>query len=90
MKLIAYLKQLPEDGREQFARDCETSVGHLRNVAYGYRPCAAELAVMIELRSQRQVTRQDVCPDNWQRIWPELAAYEAAQPQATKEAGHAA
>lgn len=56
MKLIAYLKQLPEDGREQFARDCETSVGHLRNVAYGYRPCAAELAVLIEVRSQRKVT----------------------------------
>lgn len=82
MKLIAYLKQLPEEGREQFARDCETSPGHLRNVAYGYRPCAAELAVLIESRSQRMVTRKELCPENWKRIWPEL--------ESAPEANHAA
>lgn len=81
MKLIAYIKQLSPESREYLARQCGTSMGHLRNVAYGYRPCAAELAVSIEAASAGAVTRQDLCPENWRRIWPELAAtYPNPQP----------
>ena len=85
MKLIDYLHKLPTNLREPFARACETSVGHLRNVAYGYRPCAAELAVLIEGVSGRQVTRQELCPDNWRRIWPELAFLEEKQLQTPEQ-----
>jgi DNA-binding transcriptional regulator YdaS (Cro superfamily) len=74
MKLSAYIKQLStQEARENFARQCGTSLGHLRNVAYGYRPCAAELAVCIEQVTDGAVTRQELCPSNWHRIWPELS-----------------
>lgn len=70
--------------RESFARKCETSVGHLQNVAYGFRPASAELAVLIERNSKKQVTRIDLFPERFQRIWPELAkpARKAKQQEA--------
>lgn len=73
MKLIDYLKALPAGGRESLASACDTSLGHLRNVAYGYRPCAPELAVRIEVQAHGVVTRRDLRPDDWAQIWPELA-----------------
>ena len=81
--LTEYLKALPDDAaREAFARDCETSLGHLRNIGYGYKPCATELAVAIEAWSRGEVTRKILCPDNWHRRWPELVG---AVPQPTAE-----
>lgn len=85
MTLIEFLRHMPAEHREPFAKSCDTSLGHLRNVAYGYRPCAAELAVLIEGVSGRQVTRQELCPDNWRRIWPELAFLEEKQLQTTEQ-----
>lgn len=72
-RLKTYLKSLPDEAaRLAFAAKCETTLGHLRNVMYGIRPCAPELAVSIERESAKAVSRRDVCPDNWRRIWPEL------------------
>jgi len=42
----------------------------------------------IELACGGVVTRRELRPADWQRIWPELAAYEAAQPLKTREADH--
>lgn len=56
----------------------------------GRRPVPVAHGAAIELFTGGAVTRQQMFPNDWQRIWPELAAYEAAQPQATEEAGHAA
>lgn len=78
MKLTDYLKQLDRAARDAFAASCETSPGHLRNVAYGYRRCGAELAALVELHSHGQVTRRELCPDNWQWVWPELANTQPA------------
>jgi DNA-binding transcriptional regulator YdaS (Cro superfamily) len=79
MDLKTFLKSLPdEEAREAFGRQCGSTLGHLRNVSYGQRPCAPELAVAIERESTRQVTRQELCPDNWRRVWPELAETKAA------------
>lgn len=59
--------------------------------------CAA-----IEIATAGAVTRRDLRPDDWHRIWPELVTAEfpaptpgaalnqAAQPAITTEAGHAA
>ena len=74
MKLTDYIKQLDSQTRDAFAAFCEVSPGHLRNVAYGYRRCTPELAALVELHSQGQVTRRELCPDNWQRVWPELVS----------------
>lgn len=65
---------------------CETTVGHLQNIAYGYRPASAELAVLIERHSKKQVTRVDLFPDRYSRIWPELAKTRKSKPSAMEVA----
>jgi len=58
--------------RATFAIRCDTSLGHLTNVAYGYKPCSPELAVSIERESGGAVTRPELRPEDWRKIWPEL------------------
>lgn len=77
MQLKAYLAQMTASEREAFATKCRTSLGHLKNVMYGYKPCATDLAVNIERESACQVRRQDLRPD-WGSHWPELAAKYSA------------
>lgn len=61
--LLEFLKALPSDeARERFATACKTSLGHLRNVAYGYKPGSAELAIEVERESRGLVTAELVCP----------------------------
>lgn len=72
MELNTYLCAVPSLERGKFADSCATSWGHLKNVALGYRPCSPALAVLIEAKSNKAVTRQELCPD-WQAIWPELS-----------------
>lgn len=74
MDLKTYLNSLDKEEQEAFAKKCETSIGHLRNCAYGARTVSAELAVAIEQNSKRAVTRQDLFPDTFRKTWPELAA----------------
>lgn len=85
-ELKAYLKSLAdESAREAFARECETSLGHLRNVAYG-KPCSAELAALIDVKSRSAVRRWDLRPDDWHRIWPELIGADGAPAVAAESA----
>jgi len=75
MDLRTYLTTLKTDkARDDFATKCETSIGHLRNCAYGSRTPSAELAVLIEKHTKRAVRRQDLLPDRFRAIWPELKA----------------
>jgi len=81
MDLKSFIKGLPNDeAREDFARRCGTSLGHLRNVMYGYKPCATDLAVNIERESGRAVTRPEL-RDDWRSHWPELIGMHAAAMQ---------
>lgn len=80
--LIQFLRDLPDDAaREDFAQRVESSVGHLRNVGYGYRPCAHKLAALIWDQSEHVVSRESLCPDDYWVVWPELK-----KPRATKGA----
>ena len=72
MELKTHFFGLSKEGRTAFAMACGTSVGHMRNVAYGYKQPAAELAVAIERESGKRVTRQGLYPDSYGSIWPEL------------------
>lgn len=72
MDLKTHLSLLTAEARDSFARECGSTYGHLRNVSYGYRPCAPELAVLIEQKTDGAVTRKEL-RDDWQAIWPELA-----------------
>jgi len=78
MNLKTYLKSLSDDGqRTAFAERCGTSLGHLRNIGYGQKSCATDLAVRIERESRGAVSRPELRPD-WPEHWPELAAAERA------------
>ena len=72
MDLRTYLRSLDDPGRENFAERCKTSVGHLRNVGYGIKTCATNLAVAIERESGFLVRRQELRAD-WADHWPELS-----------------
>lgn len=78
MKLREHISQLDDAGRLALALACQTTLPHLRNVMYGYRPCSPALAVAIEQATQGQVTRPELRPQDWRAIWPELATKEAA------------
>lgn len=79
MHLKKYISEVDAAERERLASACGTALGHLRNVMYGYRPCAPELASAIERNTAGAVTRQDLRPDDWHEIWPELALPSASR-----------
>ncbi len=80
MDLKTFYSPLDVQSRDDFATRCETSRGHLQNVMYGLRPCATDLAVLIERESGGEVRRWDLRPDDWYRHWPELIGTEGAPP----------
>jgi hypothetical protein len=87
MDLLAYLKSLPsEEARQAFAVRAGSTLGHVRNVAYGYKPCGPELAVSLERESARLVRRWDLRPHDWRRIWPELIGTDGAPVEITRRA----
>ena len=72
MDLKTYLFNLSVSERDQFARDCDSTLGHMQNVAYGYRTASVEMAVCIESVSKGKVTRVEMFPDSYWKKWPEL------------------
>lgn len=42
------------------------------------RPVPVKFAVAIEAATEKQVTRKDLFPDDWDLIWPELAEMAVA------------
>lgn len=86
MDLKTFIQSLDtEKDREAFATRCETTLGHLRNVMYAYRPCGPELAVLIERDTNGAVRRWELRPDDWPRIWPELIDAPGAPAVSTEQ-----
>lgn len=61
--LIDYINSIPEEDREAFAKRCGTSLGYLRQVAYGNRRCRESLAINVERESVRKVLCEELRPD---------------------------
>lgn len=81
MQLKQLFDDLTKEQREQLASACAHSVGHLRNVAAGYKECSLLLAARLEKNTRamfgkhRTVQRLDLIPtETVAEIWPELAA----------------
>lgn len=70
---LAHLNSLSQEARERLAADCKTSVGYLRKACSANQKLGAELCVAIERATEGAVSRRDLRPDDWERIWPELA-----------------
>lgn len=56
------------------------SPSYLSQMANGQSPISPERCVDIWRETGGEVTRQHLRPDDWQRIWPELAETSAAGP----------
>lgn len=71
-----FLKALPSDeARALFASQCNTSVGHLRNVAYEFRSASPELRALIERASEGRIRCED-----WPEQFPLNRIKDAAWP----------
>lgn len=62
MQLKDFYLSMTADQRDDFARRCGTTLGQVRNVAYG-RNCGEALAISIERESQGVVRCEDLRPD---------------------------
>ncbi|MGV7210473.1 transcriptional regulator [Oxalobacteraceae bacterium A2-2] len=77
MKLIDYVKH--RGAQRALAEQLEITPVLISQWANGVRPIPPERCVEIELATGRQVTRIDMRPTDWEKIWPELAASTAVQ-----------
>jgi len=68
-ELLNWLKSATDEQIERTG----TTRGYLRQIAYGNKTASAEVAAALELETSASVTRKTLRPDDWQRIWPELA-----------------
>lgn len=59
----AYLIAMSMPEREDFAVRCSTTYGHLRNVAYGQKPCGESLAINVERESAGVIRCEMLRPD---------------------------
>jgi DNA-binding transcriptional regulator YdaS (Cro superfamily) len=72
MHLKAYI--LSERGKATtLAASLGIPLSYLSQMAGGLRAVTPERASAIELATDKEVTRQELRPDDWQAIWPELA-----------------
>lgn len=87
MDLKDYLSNLPRGTHGDFAAQIGIDKVYLSQIASrkqggrSFVPSPA-LAVRIEQATQSQVTRRDLRPDDWQKIWPELVNILADKQQA--------
>lgn len=69
MELIEYIKGLDQAQLHAFAVNCSTSVGQLKQVAYGHRRANASLAIAIDRNTGGEVPCETLRPDiDWQYL----------------------
>lgn len=71
-KLLAYLNSLKKSEQEAFAAKAGTTAGYLRKACHAKQEIGPAYCTGIEIASCGKVTRQDLRPDDWHLIWPEL------------------
>ncbi len=63
MSLHAYIKELDKESLCGLAERCDTTVGQLKQVAYGNRRANAGLAINLEKETAGRVTCEELRPD---------------------------
>lgn len=69
--LLQWLRDTPKAEAEARCAAHGTSVGYLRQIAYGYK-VAGLIGADIELITEGKCRRQDLRPHDFARYWPEL------------------
>ncbi|WP_205342205.1 YdaS family helix-turn-helix protein [Denitrificimonas caeni] len=66
MKLLEFIKQQSSSGLPVFAKECGTSLGYLRQVAWGHKIPNVTLAINIARLTGYEVSLSSLRPDiNW-------------------------
>lgn len=73
-----YLNSLPVSEQAVFAAKCGTSIGYLRKALSAGQVPSPERCVLIEQITGGALSRRDLRPDDWHRIWPELIETDGA------------
>ncbi|EBQ9001298.1 hypothetical protein BHM34_17355 [Salmonella enterica subsp. enterica serovar Toucra] len=76
MNLKCYIKQSPIGEAKNLAGHLGVSKSYLSQMASGLASISPARCVEIEKKTGGLVTRRDLRPDDWMRIWPELADSE--------------
>jgi len=79
MRLIEYVSNIEIPA--VFARRIRATPTEVYDWSNGNRPVPPKRCVVIESATGRQVTRQELRPDDWHELWPELI-----RPQTRKRA----
>jgi DNA-binding transcriptional regulator YdaS (Cro superfamily) len=69
--------QIPPDERRQLAEKVGINEQYLYQCLTGRRDMSASEAVRVEMASDGRLTRQMLCQESWQSIWPELVEAQA-------------
>lgn len=72
MELKAYINKLERGGAKKLAETLGISRSHLSQMASKRCPISPQRCVEIEQATQKNVSRQDLRPADWDKIWPEL------------------
>ena len=72
MNLTEYIKKNGRGTLSGLAKQIEGHASDISDWANGYRPVPPSRCVAIESATAGKVTRQDLRPDDYWLIWPEL------------------
>lgn len=72
MDLKTYLSTSERGSQARLAKDLEVSPSYLSQMAGGDTSISPARCVAIEHATSGAVTRQDLRPNDWHLIWPEL------------------
>ncbi|WP_445496656.1 transcriptional regulator [Photorhabdus sp. SF281] len=74
MELKKYIDSLERGGAKALAKRLNVSASYLSQMASGQCPISPSRCVEIEIETSGKVTRRDLRPEDWEKIWPELKA----------------
>lgn len=70
--LKKYMAGLSPREKADFAERCGTTLPYLRKVMSTNSAIGPEISTQLEIHSGGVVSRKELNPQNWERIWPEL------------------
>lgn len=86
MNLKTYFSTLERGGATHLAEKLGVSISFLSQMASGAAAISPARCVAIEQATEGAVTRQELRPDDWHLIWPELAEKVGAGSTASEKA----
>ncbi|PWC10518.1 transcriptional regulator [Brenneria corticis] len=81
MELKKYINNLERGGAKRLAETLGVSRSHLSQMASRRCPISPQRCVEIEVATDGCVSRQDLRPHDWSKIWPELTSNKPGSDQ---------